>query len=83
MYKWGFMTAEQMKKNRKDLKLTREQLAHDLCVSKATIDSWESGRRVIPLSCEKLFCVLYNLPFVHPSIRLQAFDATPDLFADN
>lgn len=74
------MTGEEFKKYRKDFNLSREQTAFDLCVSKSTIDSWESERRNIPLCCEKLFCLIYGIPFNFPGPLV--YDETPDLFQE-
>lgn len=78
------MTGKDFKEHRKDLRLTREQLARELCVSVYTLDSWETDRRAIPACCEKLFCILYNLPFKGPDKVLDfATINTPDLFPED
>jgi len=75
------MTGIELKKHRKDLKLSRESLAFDLCVSVETINSWESGRRNIHPGFEKLFCTLYDIPFKAPP-KFKCEDETPYLFPD-
>lgn len=75
------MTGKEFKEHRKALKLTREQLSRDLCVSVYTLDSWETDRRAIPACCEKLFCTLYNLPFKNPTVQDDyVLSRIPDMF---
>lgn len=73
------MKASDIKKYRKELKLTQEQLASELCVTRRALISWETGARVMPLCVEKLFCLLYGLPFVVP-VKISACEEHPDLF---
>lgn len=39
------MSPEEIKKLREGLRLTQEQLAHELGVSFATVNRWENGKR--------------------------------------
>lgn len=73
------MTPERLRQCRKDLKLTQAQLARELCVTRRAVVSWETGTRNMPPTAEKLFCILYDLPFQSPDVDLIE-DLTPDLF---
>jgi len=73
------MSPDDLKRYRKDFKLTQKQLAKELCVTVRAVVSWETGSRNMPLSIEKLFCILFNLPF-NPASSSVADDMTPDLF---
>lgn len=74
------MTADQLKQYRVSLGLTQSQLASELCVTRRAVISWETGSRSMPLPVEKLFCILYNLPFnSRPGAAVQD-DRHPDLF---
>lgn len=72
------MTPEDLKRYRLSLGLTQRELAVALCVSVRSVVAWETGTRNMPPSCQKLFCILYGLPFV--SSRADYDDQTPDLF---
>ena len=69
---------EELKKKRSDLGITQRDLATALCVSVRTVISWETGTRTMPLCCQRLFCMLYGLPFDVPKAPID--DLTPDLF---
>lgn len=74
------MTGDQLKQYRQSLRLTQAQLASELCVTRRAVISWESGSRSMPLPVEKLFCILYDLPFnPHPG-GPALDDRHPDLF---
>ena len=64
---------------RVQLGLTQKELAKQLCVSPASVSLWESGKRTFPLPVEKLFCLLYDIPF-ESTCSKSAFDNQPDLF---
>jgi transcriptional regulator with XRE-family HTH domain len=73
------MKPDELKDHRKRLNLTQKELAKELCVTVRAVVSWETGTRNMPLSVEKLFCLLFDLPF---RIRRSPVvdDQTPDLF---
>ena len=74
------MTSDQLKQYRQSLGLTQSQLASELCVTRRAVISWETGSRSMPLPVEKLFCLLYDLPFNPRSDRPLLDDRHPDLF---
>lgn len=74
------MTADELKQYRRSLRLTQLQLASELCVTRRAVISWESGSRSMPLPVEKLFCLLYDLPFKPRSGASDPDDRHPDLF---
>ena len=74
------MKPEQIKQHRKALKLTQGELARELCVTRRALVSWETGSRNMPPCVEKLFCLLYNLPYVPSPGASIPDDRTPDLF---
>lgn len=74
------MTGEQLKKYRQELHLTQAQLARELCVTRRAVVSWETNSRNMPLPVEKLFCLLYDLPFMPCPDALLPDDRHPDLF---
>jgi DNA-binding transcriptional regulator YiaG len=74
------MTPEQLKKHRADLNLTQSDLAVALCVTRRAVVSWETGTRNMPLCAEKLFCLLYGIPFTPPSASAALDERHPDLF---
>ena len=74
------MTGDQLKQHRQSLHLTQSQLASELCVTRRAVISWETGARSIPLPVEKLFCLLFDLPFNPRSGRPVPDDRHPDLF---
>ena len=73
------MKPEELKELRKRLNLTQKELAKELCVTVRAVVSWETGTRNMPLSIEKLLCLIYDLPF---RVRRSSVvdDRTPDLF---
>lgn len=73
------MTPSELKNHRKALKLSQGELARELCVTRRAVVSWETGSRNMPPCVEKLFCLLYNLPYVPSPVSVQD-DRTPDLF---
>ena len=80
------MTGAEFKDHRKRLRLKREQLASDLCVSVVTLDSWE-GRTAaedIPKPIEKLFHLVHCTPFNDSNTYHEdyALENTPDMFQD-
>lgn len=72
------MDSKQFKKYREDLGLTQKQLAEKLCVSYWTVVKWENGSD-IPLCCQKLFSIMYSIPFEAPREKSDAWRKTPDL----
>jgi transcriptional regulator with XRE-family HTH domain len=76
------MQPDDIRRYRKELGLTQAQLSRELCVTRRALISWECGERRMPLSVEKLFCLLYSLPFNPSSDRLRDLDMQPDLFPD-
>jgi DNA-binding transcriptional regulator YiaG len=75
------MSPEQLKKHRAALHLTQAELALALCVTVRAVVSWETGTRNMPACCEKLFCLLYGLPFTPPGQHAALDDRHPDLFS--
>lgn len=77
------MTGSEFKRFRVERNLSKIQLAHDLCVTVYTLDSWETDRRSIPLPVQKLFHLLYGIPFAQPQ-NIDKYDYvtqnTPELF---
>lgn len=71
-------SGDRLKQYREDLQLTQRELATVLCVSVRTVIAWETGSRNMPLCCQRLFCMLYGLPFDVPKAPID--DLTPDLF---
>ncbi len=57
------MNGQTLHCKRLSLDLTQKELASDLCVSIGAVSLWESGKRKIPLSIEKLFCLIYGFEF--------------------
>ena len=78
------MTPEDIKKHRKELGLKQAQLSGELCVTIRALRSWENGFRVMPLCVEKLFCLLYNIPFKPPESDRQKYldEMQMDLFGN-
>lgn len=74
------MTPEELKKYRSALRLTQADVALALCVTVRAVVSWETGTRNMPLCAEKLFCMLYGLPFTPPGAGALLDDRHPDLF---
>lgn len=74
------MTSDQLKQYRVSLGLTQAQLASELCVTRRTVISWETGARSMPLPVEKLFCLLHDLPFNPRPGAALLDDRHPDLF---
>jgi len=74
------MTPSELKNHRKNLNLTQAQLAGELCVTRRAVVSWETGSRNMPPCVEKLFCLLYDLPYVPSPGSFVPDDRTPDLF---
>lgn len=74
------MTPSELKNHRKALKLSQGELARELCVTRRAVVSWETGSRNMPPCVEKLFCLLYNLPYVPSPGSSVPDDRTPDLF---
>lgn len=60
------MTSEQFKSHRQSLGFTQKEIAKNLCVSYWTVVKWENGGE-IPLCCQKLFCLMYDISFRPPS----------------
>ena len=71
-------SGEWLKYHRVAFSLSQRDLATALCVSVRTVIAWETGTRNMPLCCQRLFCMLYGLPFDIPKEPLD--DLTPDLF---
>lgn len=69
-----------LKVQREKLSLTQRELAIALCVSVRTVIAWETGTRNMPLCCQRLFCMLYGLPFSIPTSPVD--ELHPDLFED-
>lgn len=74
------MTGEELKKHRAALHLTQSELSLALCVTVRAVVSWETGTRNMPLCAEKLFCLLYDIPFAPPSASAALDERHPDLF---
>lgn len=74
------MTGAELKKHRLSLNLTQKELAVSLCVTLRCVISWETGSRNMPPVAEKLFCLLFNLPFHSPVVPVD--DSTPDMFGN-
>lgn len=74
------MTGDELKKHRSALGLTQSDLSVALCVTKRAVVSWETGTRNMPLCAEKLFCLLYDIPFTPPSASAALDERHPDLF---
>lgn len=72
------MNSEQFKKHREDLGFTQKQLSDKLCVSYHTVVKWENGSP-IPLCCQKLFCLMFDLKFILPGKKDKAWSDSPDL----
>lgn len=53
--------AEKLKDNRQKNKLTQDQIAKKLHVSRKTISSWETGRNTPDITTLKKICSIYNL----------------------
>lgn len=60
------MNIEDLRRYRKQFKMTQKDLARELCVSYWTVVSWETGKREIPFCCQKLFCILHGIDFKEP-----------------
>lgn len=73
------MTGPELKQHRKELELTQKELAKALCVTVRAVVSWETGSRNMPPCVEKLFCLLYNIPFKSRQVTHKD-ELTPDLF---
>lgn len=74
------MTGSELKQHRQCLDLTQKELAVSLCVTVRAVVSWETGSRNMPACCERLFCLLYGLPFVMRQPVID--DLTPELFGE-
>lgn len=74
------MTSKQLKSHRLELGLTQAQVADEMFVTRKTYSGWESLGRKFPLSAQKLFCLMYNIPFKNPHSKNKAFDNSPNLF---
>jgi len=72
------MNGRTLQRKRLSLDLTQKELASDLCVSIGAVSLWESGQRKIPLSIEKLFCLIYGFEFKKSDIYND--DQQPFLF---
>ena len=57
------MTGNDLQCRRRKIGLTQRQLAKELCVSIQSVQFWETGRRNMSRSTEKLFCLLYGFDF--------------------
>ena len=73
------MTGPELKQHRKELELTQKELARELCVTVRAVVSWETGSRNMPPCVEKLFCLLYDIPFKSRQVSHKD-ELTPDLF---
>ncbi len=60
------MTAEQMKKGRKGLDLTQEQLAHRFDVGRTTVARWETNQLEIPKTVELALFFLLTREGLNP-----------------
>lgn len=74
------MTGEELKNHRAALGITQLELAVALCVTKRAVVSWETGTRNMPVCVEKLFCLLYDIPFTPPGVSAALDERHPDLF---
>lgn len=74
------MTGDELKKHRAALHLTQHDLSLALCVTVRAVVSWETGTRHMPLCAEKLFCLLYGIPFTPPGSCPGLDERHPDLF---
>jgi len=57
------MTGKSLHSKRLKIGITQKDLAKSLCVTVGCVSLWESEKRSIPKSIEKLFCILYDFPF--------------------
>lgn len=71
------MTSKQLKEHRSGLGITQTQMAVNLCVSRIAYHRWENGNK-IPLSIQKLYCLMYGVPFKNPKTS-KANKESPDL----
>jgi hypothetical protein len=53
----------------KEKDLTTKEVANELCVSNRAVYLWISGERKIPLSIQKLFCLIYDIDFKMNSVQ--------------
>lgn len=60
------MNIDDLRRYRKQFKMTQKDLARELCVSYWTVVSWETNKREIPFCCQKLFCILHGIDFKEP-----------------
>jgi len=68
------MTSKDLVFYRTRLELTQKDLSRALCVSTWAVISWEAGKRNMPTCVEKLFCLLYDLPFKEPDMDNVRYD---------
>ena len=76
------MDSKTLRGYRKQFNLTRKELALSMCVKVRTVISWENNQRHMPLWADKLFCFIYDLPFVEPKSleEIDSCELHPDLF---
>lgn len=72
------MTSKQFQLHRVEKGLTQKRLAIELCVSKPTLTRWETSQKP-PLIAQKLFCLIYDIPFKDPLKHKKALAEVPDL----
>lgn len=72
------MTAKQLKNHRKRLGMNQTQMAKHLCVAFSTYCRWEQNVIKFPLPIEKLFCLMFDIPFKEKNNK--AYSESPDLF---
>jgi hypothetical protein len=53
----------------KNKDLTVKEVAYELCVTERAVYLWISGKRKVPLSIEKLFCLIYDLDFKMKNVK--------------
>jgi putative zinc finger/helix-turn-helix YgiT family protein len=58
----GLLTPEEIRKNRKQLGLTQEELAEHLSVAEATLSRWENGWQIQQRCLDKLMRSYFELP---------------------
>lgn len=74
------MTSKQLQRYRLEKGFTQGQVALNMCVARSTYIAWENGYNM-PKSAEKLFCLLYEIPFKNPNKKHdKAYSESPNLF---
>lgn len=58
----GLLTPEEIRRNRKQLGLTQEELAERLSVAEATLSRWENGWQIQQRCLDKLLRLFFELP---------------------